>query len=78
MSGKKKEESMHECLNIIILGDSLVGKTSILDRYCNSKFSFTQSTYKTAEVFKKSVTVKDNLISIKLSMFLTMSPGISV
>ncbi|MCQ2816141.1 MAG: GTP-binding protein [archaeon] len=63
MTSNKSES---EYFSIVILGDEGVGKTSILDRYCNSKFSFTQSKHKTAEVFKKNIQIKDKEYLIKL------------
>ena len=29
---------IHDYFNIVLIGDDLVGKSSVLDRYCNNKF----------------------------------------
>lgn len=66
MSDKKKKESLHDYFSIVVIGDSSVGKTCILDRYCNSKFSFTKKKQKSVEVFKKTIEIKGKEYRLKL------------
>ena len=52
--------------SIVIIGDSNVGKTSILNKYCNNSFSFSKKKHKTIDTFKKTITLGNKEFSLKL------------
>jgi len=56
---------IRDSFNIILMGDSSVGKTSILERYCNDIFKTEKKSKKTIEIFKKKVTFLDNSYQLK-------------
>jgi small GTP-binding protein len=56
---------IRDSFNIILMGDSSVGKTSILERYCNDIFKTEKKSKKTIEIFKKKVTFPDNSYQLK-------------
>jgi Ras-related protein Rab-7A len=51
---------------ILILGDSGVGKTSIMYRYINNKFSFQYKATIGADFFTKEILVDDRLVTLQI------------
>ena len=61
MSGKKKV-----LLKVIILGDSGVGKTSLMNQYVNKKFSNQYKATIGADFLTKEVMVDDRLVTMHI------------
>ena len=61
MSGKKKV-----LLKVIILGDSGVGKTSLMNQYVNKKFSNQYKATIGADFLTKEVMVDDRLVTMQI------------
>ena len=53
-------------LKVIILGDSAVGKTSLMNRYVNRKFSDNYKATIGADFLTKEVTVDDRLVTLQI------------
>lgn len=53
-------------VKLIVLGDSSVGKTSLLDRYVNGKFSLSYKATIGADFLTKDTMVEERLITIQL------------
>ena len=47
--------SLQDYFSIVIVGDENVGKTSILNKLCNNKFSFSKKKQKSIEIYKKTL-----------------------
>ena len=50
--------SLQDYFSIVIVGDENVGKTSILNKFCNNKFSFSKKKQKSIEIYKKTLELK--------------------
>ncbi|KAK5260485.1 hypothetical protein LTR40_004082 [Exophiala xenobiotica] len=61
MSSRKKV-----LLKVIILGDSGVGKTSLMNQYVNKKFSTSYKATIGADFLTKEVTVDDRIVTLQL------------
>ena len=61
MSGRKKV-----LLKVIILGDSGVGKTSLMNQYVNKKFSNQYKATIGADFLTKEVMVDDRLVTMQI------------
>merc|ERR1711861_28066 len=61
MSGRKKV-----LLKVIILGDSGVGKTSLMNQYVNKKFNAQYKATIGADFLTKEVTVDDRLVTMQI------------
>ena len=57
--------NIRDSFNIVLMGDSSVGKTSILERYCNNFFKTEKYTRKTIEIYKKFITYSDYSYQLK-------------
>ena len=57
--------NIRDSFNIVLMGDSSVGKTSILERYCNNFFKTEKYSRKSIEIYKKCVTFSDYSYQIK-------------
>ena len=57
--------NIRDSFNIVLMGDSSVGKTSILERYCNNFFKTEKYSRKTIEIYKKFVTFSDYSYQLK-------------
>ncbi len=57
--------NIRDSFNIVLMGDSSVGKTSILERYCNNFFKTEKYTRKTIEIYKKFITFSDFSYQLK-------------
>ena len=67
MEQSKEKESLQDYFNIVMVGDGDVGKTSILNRYCNNKFtSSKKKKTKSLDIYKKSLEYKGNEFMLKL------------
>ena len=62
MSGNRKKVLM----KIIILGDSGVGKTSLMNQYCNKRFSNQYKATIGADFLTKEVTIDDKLVTLQI------------
>lgn len=58
-------------LKVIILGDSGVGKTSLMNQYVNRKFSNQYKATIGADFLTKEVMVDDRLVTMQVSQLLT-------
>ena len=70
MKSKLDEEkidisNVRDSFNLILMGDSSVGKTSILERYCHDFFKKEKYSRKTIQIYKKIVTFPDNSYQLK-------------
>ena len=59
-------EHIHDCFSVVIVGDSNVGKTSILSKYCNNVFTEQKQINKAIETYTKTIRVKDKMYKLKL------------
>lgn len=59
-------EHIHDCFSVVIVGDSNVGKTSILSKYCNNVFTEHKQTNKAIETYTKTIRIKDKIYKLKL------------
>ena len=66
MAEHGEEKVVQDYFNIVLIGDENVGKTCILDRYCNNKFSFTKKKQKSIEIYKKQLELNDTVYKLKL------------
>ena len=57
--------NIRDSFNLVLMGDSAVGKTSILERYCNNFFKLEKYSKKTLEIYKKFISFSDNLYQLK-------------
>lgn len=63
----KEKESLQDYFSIVMVGDEDVGKTSILNRYCNNKFTTSKKKKtKSLDIYKKSLEYKSNEFMLKL------------
>jgi len=62
MSGGRKKK----LLKIIILGDSGVGKSSLMNQYVNKKFSSQYKATIGADFLTKEVTIEDKLVTLQI------------
>ena len=58
--------SLQDYFSIVIVGDENVGKTCILNKYCNNQFSFSKKKQKSLEIYKKTITINGEEIRLKL------------
>lgn len=58
--------SLQDYFSIVIVGDENVGKTSILDKFCNNKFSFSKKKQKSIEIYKKTLELNGTEFRLKL------------
>jgi len=63
MSAQRKKKSL---LKIVILGDSGVGKTSLMNRYCKDKFSNKYKATIGADTMTKEITVDEKLVTLQI------------
>jgi Ras-related protein Rab-7A len=63
MSGQRRKKAL---LKIIILGDSGVGKTSLMNRYAKDRFSQKYKATIGADTMTKEITVDDKLITLQI------------
>ena len=57
--------NIQDSFNLVLMGDSSVGKTSILERCCNNFFKIEIYSRKTLEIYKKIITFADKLYQLK-------------
>ena len=57
--------NIRDSFNLVLMGDSSVGKTSILERYCNNFFKTEKYKRKTIEIYKKFITFGDFSYQLK-------------
>ena len=60
-------------LKVIILGDSGVGKTSLMNQYVNKKFSNQYKATIGADFLTKEVMVDDRLVTMQVSTHLNLA-----
>ena len=58
--------SLQDYFSIVIVGDENVGKTSILNKFCNNKFSFSKKKQKSIEIYKKTLELNGTEFRLKL------------
>ena len=63
---EKKKNNLESLLKMVILGDSGVGKTSILYRFCNDKFNDNYINTIGLEFISKNITVNNKSIKLKI------------
>ena len=63
---KKENTNIKDYFNIVIIGDSSVGKTSILEKYINNAFEPNPKGKKLIEIYKKKNIVSSKLLQIKI------------
>jgi Ras-related protein Rab-7A len=56
-------------LKIILLGESGVGKTSLMDQYVNRKFSSAYKATIGADFLTKDVMIEDKFVTLQVSCF---------
>ena len=59
------KEKIQDYFNILLIGDLGVGKTSILERYCNNRVISTNYNNNSSQIFKKFIELKDFNILLK-------------
>ena len=57
--------NIRDSFNLVLMGDSSVGKTSILERYCNNFFKTEEYNRKTIEIYKKFITFSEYSYQLK-------------
>ena len=57
--------NIKDYFNIVLVGDSSVGKTSILEKYVNNVFDFDLKNKKIIEIYKKKISFHPNLYRLK-------------
>ena len=57
--------NIKDYFNIVIIGDSSVGKTSILEKYINSAFEANPKDRKIIEIYKKKISFHSNFYKLK-------------
>lgn len=62
--GKKKKPINNEAFKIILVGDSNVGKSSLLWRFCENAFKETNAGFTTVDFKSKMLTVQDQLLNL--------------
>ena len=62
---KEENTSIKDYFNIVIIGDSSVGKTSILEKYINNVFEPNQKDKKIIEIYRKKISFHPNSYKIK-------------
>ena len=58
-------ENIQDYFNILLIGDLNVGKTSILERYCNNRVISTKYNNNSSQIFKKFIKLKEINILLK-------------
>lgn len=58
-------ENIQDYFNILLIGDLNVGKTSILERYCNNRVISTKYNINSSQIFKKFIKLKEINILLK-------------
>ena len=69
MPTKKPLVFLQVLLKVIILGDSGVGKTSLMNQYVNKKFSNQYKATIGADFLTKEVLVEDRLVTMQVRPF---------
>ena len=59
--------NIKDYFNIVIIGDSSVGKTSILEQYINNTFQPEQKSKKLIEIYKKKICFNPNFYKLKFT-----------
>ena len=57
--------NVKDYFNIVLIGDSSVGKTSILEKYVNNAFELDSKNKKIIEIYKKKISFHSNLYKLK-------------
>ena len=57
--------NVKDYFNIVLIGDSSVGKTSILEKYINNAFELDSKNKKIIEIYKKKISFHSNLYKLK-------------
>ena len=57
---------IQDYFNIVLIGDDLVGKSSVLDRYCNNKFCIMKKKHRPVEIYIKKINIDNRLFKLKL------------
>lgn len=65
-------------LKIIILGDSGVGKTALMNQYVNKKFSNQYKATIGADFLTKEVMVDNRIVTLQVSGFNSISTGFTL
>ena len=56
---------IQDYFNIVLIGDDQVGKSSILDRYCNNKFCIMKRKHRPVEIYKKRLKLDNKEFKLK-------------
>ena len=62
---KKENTNIKDYFNIVIIGDSSIGKTSILEKYINNAFEPNPKGKKLIEIYKKKISYHPNCYKLK-------------
>ena len=57
---------IQDYFNIVLIGDDQVGKSSVLDRYCNNKFCIMKRKHRPVEIYKKRLKLDNKEFKLKL------------
>ena len=57
--------NVKDYFNIVLVGDSFVGKTSILEKYIKNAFEFNDENKQLIKIYKKTISIKKNSYKLK-------------